>query len=174
MSQTIVAFGSPERTAKEEFELEERLKKVVEAGPIAIEERLNELDREWSVGRMTKVVLAGIIGLGLGLALAHDILWLIVAGIGALFLAQYMVAPRCMLGGIIRRFGFRPGTDIENEKLALRALRGDFQQLPTIHNVEDHEALSRLEGEGGIAMEPDESKRQLDEVVKEVLEVTHR
>ena len=65
--------------------------------------------------------------------------------------------------------GFRSGTDIDQEKFALRVLRGDFKHLPTLHEIESKDDISRLEGEGGITIDPDESKRDTKDVVKEVL-----
>ncbi len=92
-----------------------------------------------------------------------------------LCLAHYLIAP-AWWARIICQLGFRSEKDIEHEKLALRALRGDFQCLPVIHNVEieDRNAVARFEGEGGIAVNPDLGKQHMVEVVKEVLEVTQR
>ena len=65
--------------------------------------------------------------------------------------------------------GFRQGTEIERERLALRALRGDFRFVPTMHEVESHDDISRLEGEGGIAAFPHERKIDPHEAAVEVL-----
>ena len=54
--------------------------------------------------------------------------------------------------------GFRTSSEIDKEKMALKVLRGDFRALPSLHDVEKRDDISRLEGEGGITVDPDESK----------------
>ena len=152
-------------------DLESRLKHLIDAGPCAINHRLDELDREWSVGRVTKVSAAVLIGLGLILALWLSPWWAILSGLTCLALLQYLVAHTSLLGKAFHRMGFRSGCEIERERLALRVLRGDFSRLPTLHDVEDRDAVSRFEDEGGPAVEPAE-KLEAHEAVKQVIEVT--
>jgi hypothetical protein len=54
--------------------------------------------------------------------------------------------------------GFRTSSEIDQEKMALKVLRGDFRSLPTVLDVEKRDDISRLEGEGGITVDPEESK----------------
>ena len=152
-------------------DLESRLKHLIDAGPCAIENRLGELDREWSVGRVTKVSAAVLIGLGLFLALWLSPWWAILSGLTCLALLQYLISPTSLLGEALHRMGFRSGGEIERERLALRVLRGDFSRLPTLHDVEDRDAVSRFEDEGGPAVEPAE-KLDTNEAVKQVMDVT--
>lgn len=153
--------------------LESRLKHLVDAGPCAIDTRLRQLDREWSVGRATKISAAVLIAIGLGLALWVNPWWAVLSGLTCLALLQYLVAPTSLLGEAMMRMGFRPGAEIERERLALRVLRGDFMGLPTLHDVEDRDAVSRFEDEGGPAVEPPD-KVDAHEAVKQVIEVTER
>jgi hypothetical protein len=152
-------------------DLESRLKHLIDGGPSAINHRLDQLDREWSAGRVTKVSAAVLIGLGLLLALTVSPWWAILSGLTCLALLQNLVAPTSLLGEAVRRLGFRHGSEIERERLALRVLRGDFSQLPTLNDVEDQDALSRMEDEGGPAVEVAE-KVDVKEAVKQVIEVT--
>ena len=50
--------------------------------------------------------------------------------------------------------GFRSGSEIDHERLALKVLRGDFRHLPTVQESENKDDIARLEGEGGIALDP--------------------
>lgn len=152
--------------------LEHRLLGVIDAGPEGINARLEQLDREWTRGRVTKVA-AGVLILG-GLVLTYFFgwPWLALPAVGAIFLLQYLFARGSLLGGLLGGFGFRSGAQIEQEKLALRMLRGDFQHLPSLHQVEDREAISRLEGEGGIIVEVEVAKVPAEEAVKEVVNAT--
>ena len=64
----------------------------------------------------------------------------------------------------------RTGYEVDQEKVALRVLRGDFRELPTVHAIESREDIARLEGEGGISVDPDEAKVDPVEAAKTVLD----
>jgi hypothetical protein len=153
----------------EEGTLEMRLACLADAGPQAITDRLNELEREWSAGRVTKAALGLMIIAGLVPAVVLSPWWLVLPALGGLFLAQYLFTRSSLLGAFFRAVGFRSGADIDQEKFALKVLRGDFRQLPTCHEIENKEDISRLEGEGGIALDPEEAKPDAWEVVREVI-----
>ena len=151
--------------------LEKRLACLADAGPQAISDRLDYLEREWSAGRMTKATIGVLILLGLALmALTANPWWLVLPAIGGLFLLQYLFSRQSWLGATFHEMGFRSGAEIDHEKFALKALRGDFKNLPTVHELESKDDISRLEGEGGIAVDPEESKPDTKDVVKEVLQ----
>jgi hypothetical protein len=154
--------------------LEARLRRVLESGPDAFTERICQLDREWTVGRAVKVTTAVLILAGLALGVLVNHWWLVLAAVGGLALMQYLFARWSFVGELFHQFGLRTGGEIDQEKTALKALRGDFQALPTVHQVEDPDAIARLEGEGGIVAEPDESKVAPDVAVKEVIGATRR
>jgi hypothetical protein len=82
---------------------------------------------------------------------------------------QYLFTRSSLVGAFFRAIGFRSGSEIDQEKFALKVLRGDFRQLPTCQEIENKEDISRLEGEGGIALDPDEAKPDAWEVVREVI-----
>jgi hypothetical protein len=149
--------------------LEVRLAGLADAGPQAITDRLAQLDREWSAGRMTKATIGVLIVAGLGLALLSP-WWLLLPAVGGLSLLEYLFSRTSWLGAAFRGLGFRSGADVDQEKFALRALRGDFKHLPTVHEIESKDDIARLEGEGGIALDPEEAKPDAKEVVKEVLQ----
>lgn len=150
--------------------LEKRLACLADAGPQAIADRLDEIEKEWSAGRMTKATIGVLIVVGVVLAAFVSPWCLIIPAVGGLLLLQYLFSRISWLGMAFREMGFRSGADIDQEKFALRALRGDFRNLPTVHEIENKEDIARLEGEGGIALDPDEAKPDTREVVKEVLE----
>jgi hypothetical protein len=138
--------------------LEQRLACLADAGPQAIEDRLAELDREWTAGRITKAVIGVLIVVGFGLTAFHNPWWLILPLIGGFFLLQYFFTRTSWLGIAFHRLGFRTGGEVDQEKMALKVLRGDFRHLPTILDIESRDDISRLEGEGGIALDPEEAK----------------
>jgi hypothetical protein len=150
--------------------LEEHVARLAEAGPAAVDERLARIEEEWSVGRTAKAT-AGVLALG---AAAAD--WMGRRRLGAFLalaagaaLCPYLLSRKTYVGDVLGRLGFREGTEIERERIALRALRGDFRHVPTLHDVESHDDIARLEGEGGIACLPDERKIDPHEAAAEVL-----
>jgi len=152
--------------------LEQRLACLADAGPAAIDERLNAIESEWSAGRVTKAVIGVTMVVGLGLTALLNPWWLLLPAAGSVFLLQYLFGRTSWLGKTFQEMGFRSGAEIEQEKLALRALRGDFRHLPTVHDIETHEDISRLEGEGGIVVEPEAHKVDPKAAVKEVIQAT--
>ncbi len=143
-----VAPLAPAPRATSAVDLHERLVKILDGGPGAIDERLREIDEasaNVTQPTMTSAIIAG----------GEKIL---VKLFGARF-APKSVGPADPL-------------DLEREKIALRALRGDFQALPTVHQIEDRHALLRMEGEGGIAVDHDESKLDHAAAVDAVLLAT--
>jgi len=150
--------------------LDAYLARLAEAGPEAIRERLHEIDNEWSIGRATKAA-AGVLVLGsLAASATRSRLWALIPLAAGCCLTQYFFSRRSWLEHLFHHAGFRGRAEIEQERLALRALRGDFKCLPTVHDIEDPEAISRLEGEGGIATEPEETKLPAQLAAKEALE----
>jgi hypothetical protein len=97
--------------------------------PHLIEQRLEELDQEWDIERVLEANASSIILLGLGLATTVDrrFLWL-PAGVAA-FLLQHAVQGWCPPVTMFRRFGFRTAAEIDQERYALKAVRGDFARL---------------------------------------------
>jgi hypothetical protein len=151
--------------------LEQRLACLADAGRPAITERLEEIEREWSAGRMTKATIGVGIVAGLALtALTMNSWWLILPTLGGLLLLQYLFTRSSWLGATFREMGYRSGAEIDQEKFALKALRGDFRHLPTIHEIENQDDIMRLEGEGGISLDPEEAKVDARAVVRDALE----
>jgi len=164
--------ADPNQCAKDA--LAGRLETVMNGGPEAIAKRLDHLDSEWSIGRVVKATagLVAVAGVALGF-LVHP-WWFALAAVPGLFMVQHMFTQRSVLGELLHSFGMRYGSEIESERVALRALRGDFQKLPTMVHVEDRDALSRMEGEGGIAVEPEAQKVDMHQAAREIAEAAHR
>ncbi|HJZ59902.1 MAG TPA: hypothetical protein VKE74_33480 [Gemmataceae bacterium] len=153
--------------------LEQRLACLADAGPDAINERLTELEWEWTSGRMAKVAAAVVVLAGTVLvALTGSWWWMILTAAGGLLMLQYSFSKTSWLAGMFREMGYRTGAEVEQEKFALRTLRGDFRHLPTVHDIEAHDDIARLEGEGGIVVETEAHKVDPKEAVKEVIEAT--
>jgi len=169
MTNNLAAARDNKGCAKIES-LEQRLACIADAGPQAIEDRLAELEREWTAGRATKAVIGMMIVVGFALAAFVNPWWLILPTVAVFFLLQYLFDRTSWLGKAFHRVGFRTGSEVDQEKMALKVLRGDFRHLPTVHDIEKREDISRLEGEGGITVEPDESKVDPTDAAKVAVE----
>jgi hypothetical protein len=152
-------------------DLQSRLTNLAEGGAGAINGRIQEIDREWSAGRVGKSVLAVIILIGTVLATTVNAWWLILPVVAGLFMLQYLFSHTSLLVEAMEGVGFRTRAEIEQEKFALRTLRGDFRNLPTLFDIEDKDDITRLEGEGGIVID-DDDERKVDskDAVKEVIQ----
>ncbi len=95
--------------------------------------RLAELDEEWDIERVfqTKVAALTIAGVILGLSVNKKWLTLPLAmSVAALAAIARWNKPM----PLYRKFGFRTRVEIEKEKYALKAIRGDFKYLLDVPN----------------------------------------
>ncbi|MBA4016093.1 MAG: hypothetical protein C0483_02780 [Pirellula sp.] len=98
-------------------------------GSDAITRRLAELDDEWDIERMleTNAATATLIGMTLGVTVSKK--WFVLPAAIAGFLLQHAVQGWCPPLPILRRLGFRTASEIDYERYALKALRGDFRNV---------------------------------------------
>ena len=106
---------------------EENVRRVAAGGPLAIARRLEELDREWDIERTLEANAATAVLVGLTLGAIVDRKWFMFPALVGGFLLQHAVQGWCPPLPVFRRMGFRTQTEIDNERYALKALRGDFQ-----------------------------------------------
>jgi hypothetical protein len=114
-------------------------------GPRAIELRLEELDREWDIERVLEANAASVslLGLGLGAFVDRRFLALPVAVGG--FLLQHAVQGWCPPVPLLRSMGYRTASEIDEERYALKAVRGDFKDVPRSRFLEPAPADEALE-----------------------------
>lgn len=94
-----------------------------------IDRRLHELDQEWDVERTLQTNFATLSLVGIVLASKVDKRWAALAvGVPA-FMIQHAVQGWCPPLAVLRRLGFRTAREINEERFALKSLRGDFDGL---------------------------------------------
>ncbi len=105
----------------------DRLQEYVSQSPEKLSERIQELEREWDTERVLEANASTLafVGLLLGIFVNHNWFWL--TGIVLPFLWQHAIQGWCLPIPIIRRLGVRTRNEIDQEKYALKALRGDFE-----------------------------------------------
>lgn len=149
--------------------LEERLACLVEAGPDAIDQRLRELEQACTAGRATKAMLGMLAATGLGMSALHSKKWLWLPAIGSVMSLQYLVSRNTFLGSMLHNCGFPLGSEIDQERIALKIIRGDFKSIPTLTEIENKEEIGRFENEGGPAVEWDEVKVDSREAARDAV-----
>lgn len=98
----------------------------------AIGHRIDELDAEWDIERYLVTNAATLALGGVLLGMLHDRRWLVLPGVVMTFLLQHALQGWCPPVPLFRRLGLRTRREIERERYALKALRGDFAGvLPT-------------------------------------------
>jgi hypothetical protein len=92
-----------------------------------IENRLQELAQEWDIERALEANASVLAFSGIATAaLTGNRQWLALPAVVAAFLFQHAVHGWCPPVPILRAMGFRTAYEIEQERNALKALRGDF------------------------------------------------
>ena len=94
-----------------------------------IDRRLAELDQEWDIERMIECNASALALTGSVLGMTHDRRFLMLPMAVAGFLLQHAIQGWCPPIPILRRFGFRTADEINRERYALKALRGDFDSI---------------------------------------------
>ena len=97
--------------------------------PHEIPDRLRELDREWDIERTLEANAATLALTGTVLAAAVDRRWLALPAVVLGFLLQHALQGWCPPVPVLRRLGCRTASEIEAERYALKALRGDFAEM---------------------------------------------
>lgn len=94
-----------------------------------LSERIAQLEREWDVEQVleTNASLLALTGAILGTTLHKR--FFAITGIVLGFLSQHALSGWCPPVPVFRRLGIRTRTEINQEKFALKALRGDFSAI---------------------------------------------
>ncbi len=110
---------------------QDRLRHYALRGPMAIERRLMELDRELDIERVLEANASAFSLVGITMGATVDRRWFALPAIVAGFLLQHAVQGWCPPIPILRRLGFRTQSEIDEERYALKAMRGDFIEVHT-------------------------------------------
>src|SRR5262249_10912906 len=109
---------------------EETIARVAAEGPAAIDRRLDELDHEWDIERTLEANPASAALIGLALGATVDRKFFVLPALVAGFLLQPALQGWSPPVPLLRRLGFRTAAEIDYERYALKALRGDFREVP--------------------------------------------
>jgi hypothetical protein len=125
----VRANTSPDVNARIDQLTEERIREQSAGGDLA--GRIEALEREWDFERVVETE-AAVVGLtGLALALAVNRRFLLIPGIVTSMMLLHAVQGWYPLLPLFRRMGVRTQEEIDRERYALKALRGDFGAVRT-------------------------------------------
>ncbi len=109
---------------------EANIARYAREGRGAIDRRLAELDQEWDIERVLEANAASVALVGVGLAALVNRKFLLLPALVGGFLLQHALQGWCPPVPLFRRLGVRTSAEINQERFALKSLRGDFQHLP--------------------------------------------
>lgn len=114
-------------------DINRRIRRQIEASvayfaehPDEIDDRLRELDREWDVERALEANASALSFAGIFLGTTLSRRFLILPAFVTAFLFQHALQGWCPPLPLLRRLGLRTAREIEEERFALKQLRGDF------------------------------------------------
>lgn len=128
-------YRVPEHTSERvNFRIESDMRERVHAlaaDPDAIATRLAELDGEWDIERAIEMNASLLAFVGTLLGFFVHPYWLLLPALVTAFLFQHAIQGWCPPIPVLRRLGFRTVYEIERERNALKAVRGDYARVAT-------------------------------------------
>ncbi|WP_187260889.1 DUF2892 domain-containing protein [Pontibacter beigongshangensis] len=106
------------------------LKAYLSANKTDLTERIKALEKEWDIERVLEVNASTLALSGVLLGAFVNRRWFILPGVVTTFLLQHGVQGWCPPLPVLRALGIRSRREIEEEKYALKLLRGDFSPVP--------------------------------------------
>jgi hypothetical protein len=132
MKDRVQAHTAPDVNSKIETEAATRVFAAAVEPEQAITRRIEELDDEWDIERWLEANASALAFTGTVLGLLVNKKFFAVPCIVLPFLFQHAVQGWCPPVPILRRKGVRTRREIDAEKYALKAVRGDFEKIPEV------------------------------------------
>lgn len=128
---------APHLNQQIERQLQDRIQLYRDQDSDLITKRLQELDREWDTERTLQTNFATLSLIGITLAATVNKRWALLSiGVPA-FMIQHALQGWCPPLAVLRRKGFRTTKEINEERFALKSLRGDFDQIEESQGPDD-------------------------------------
>ena len=106
---------------------EANVARAAAGGPATIDRRLHELDEEWDIERYVETLAPSFTLAGMALGLTVSRKFFVLPFVVQAFFLQHALQGWCPPVPVLRRMGVRTQAEIDEERYALKALRGDFQ-----------------------------------------------
>lgn len=109
--------------------IQENIRFYASQPPEIIDQRIHELDHEWDIERILITQASSLAFTGLLLGLTRNQKWFAVPAVVLPFLLLHGIKGWCPPVPIWRRLGVRTRSEIDCEKFAIKAMRGDFENI---------------------------------------------
>jgi hypothetical protein len=116
---------SPELNRQIDRQTDANILHYANAMPEVIDERIEELDREWDIERLLAVNAGTVALAGLLLGATRDKKWLILPGITVALLVNFNLRGWAPALPVLRHLGLRTRSEIDRERAALLESRAD-------------------------------------------------
>lgn len=110
-------------------EIMQNIRRFGTQGSATIQQRIRDLDKKWDIERTLEINAAVVALAGTLLATFVNKKWLILPVIVTTFLAQHAIQGWCPPLPLFRKLGIKSRPELDREKYALKAMRGDFQNV---------------------------------------------
>lgn len=124
----VRANTSESVNAKIQQQTVQRVVQVAQEGIGSINRRLEELDQEWDIERYVGSLAPCLTLGGLALGLTVNRKWFALPAAVQAFFLQHALQGWCPPIPVLRALGIRTTREIDVERNALKALRGDYEQ----------------------------------------------
>ena len=109
--------------------------------PDEVSARIDEVDKEWDIERYLGVNMSTLALAGLAVAaLSRNKNWNLLPAVVLAFFFQHSIQGWCPPLPILRHFKKRTSEEIEQEKYALKVIRGDFNDVAS----REHQEIEKL------------------------------
>lgn len=134
---SVAQNSAPQANAKIQHDMEQRLAAFQSDDKRAlITSRLQQMNGEWDVERTLQTNFATLSLVGLALATQLNRKWHVLASGVPAFMVQHALQGWCPPLPVLRKLGVRSAREISNERFALKAMRGDFDEAAQSHSVD--------------------------------------
>lgn len=128
--ERVRSSTSSQKNRKIDREIIESIRKYENRSPQEIENRIEELEKEWDIERLLETNMSTLALIGIALTIFVHEYWIILPIVVLLFFLQHALQGWCPPLPIFRSMGKRTRAELDREKYALKVLKGDFDHLP--------------------------------------------
>ncbi|MES2380754.1 MAG: hypothetical protein V4538_06920 [Bacteroidota bacterium] len=107
----------------------ENIQKYIDQGEGAIDRRVRELDNKWDMEKTIRFNISVLALAGVLFGTFKKRRWSVLSVAITAFIAQHLISKWCPSLPLLKKLGMQTHKEIEREKYALKALRGDFKSI---------------------------------------------
>ncbi len=107
----------------------ENIQKYVDQGEDAIDRRIRALDHTWDMEKTLRFNISVLALAGVLFGTYKKRRWSVLSIAVTAFIAQHLISKFCPTLPLLKKLGLQTHQEMEHEKYALKALRGDFKSI---------------------------------------------